>query len=910
MLPNLTLEVAILETRQSEDVKAQVSQQGEQACTVQEIAQRDGSGAKPRWQRPQRDRQRDGDSAADRGKCGRCGKTSHRREEDCPARRSTCNKCGKRGHWERVCKSKLVREVIDDGDCEEQEDYYLGSVNSTTDNNDEWTVTLNIEGSPVDFKIDTGADCSIISETMYKALQKKTVLQRPKKILSGPGGGLNCLGQFITKTSYKDRSYTFRLYVVRGQSVNNLLSRPAALAMGLVKRVYEINSEQEFGLLKTQPVKIVLQDNAQPYAVCTARRVPIPLLAAVKEELGRMEANDIIEAVTEPTEWCAPMVPVPKKSGKARICVDLKKLNKAVKRERFILPTSEEMITQLSGFTVFSSLDAASGFWQIPLDKDSQRLTTFITPFGRYCFKRLPFGITSAPEIFQRKMVETLEGLEGVAVYMDDIICHGKDMREHDERLEKVTERLEAAGLKLNSEKCVLRKSELHFLGQVINREGVRPDPEKVSAINKLEPPVNVQELRRVLGMITYLGKYIPDLSTVGQPLYALLKSDAAWMWGPAQQTAFEKIKELLTTSPTLVYYDVNKATAVSADASSYGIGGVLLQLHGAEWRPVAYCSRRLTEAETRYAQIEKECLASVWACERFQMYLYGLSSFKLITDHKPLVPLMNSRDLDNVPLRCQRLLMRLMRFNPVAEHMPGKTLVVADLLSRSPQTETGPGPTSPADIECYVAAVMSSIPASTRRMDSIRTETAADRQLQLVIRSSPHSSTGVSPAELLMGRKIRTTLPTLNKNLQPKWPNREQVRARDTVEKSKQAFYFNRHHGVRPLAPLQQGDHVLTRLDNDKTWATPAVVAGESTTQRSYLVETGQGTLYRRNRRHLQAVPTAGAPVRGNTNFETDTPDTQAGPTLGSPGPGVNSDGQFQTRSGRLVKPVQRLDL
>lgn len=245
--------------------------------------------------------------------------------------------------------------------------------------------------------------------------------------------------------------------------MNNLLSRPTSLAMELIKRAYEIStSEQEFGLLKTQPVKIALQDNAQPYAVATVRRVPIPLFNAVKEKLDQMEASDLIEAVTEPTEWCTPMVLVLKKNGQARICVNLKTLNKAVKRERFILPTSEEMIAQLSGSIVFSSLDAASGFWQIPLDHDSQRLTTFITPYGRYCFKRLPFGITSAPEIFQRKMGEPLEGLQGVEVYMDDIIVFGRDMSEHSEHLQKVMERLESASLKLNTKKCMLRKTELH----------------------------------------------------------------------------------------------------------------------------------------------------------------------------------------------------------------------------------------------------------------------------------------------------------------------------------------------------------------------------------------------------------------------------------------------------------------
>ena len=175
----------------------------------------------------------------------------------------------------------------------------------------------------------------------------------------------------------------------------------------------------------------------------------------------------------------------------------------------------------------------------------------------------------SAPEIFQRKMIETLEGLQGTAVYMDDIIVHGKDMSQHDERLQKVMERLESAGLQLNSEKCALRQKRLHFLGHEIDADGTRPDPAKASAIDKLMAPKNVQELKRVLGMVNYLGKYIPNLAEVGQPMYELLKSKSAWTWGPPQQSAFKRIKVLLTTPPTLAFYNVNKPTAVSADASS-----------------------------------------------------------------------------------------------------------------------------------------------------------------------------------------------------------------------------------------------------------------------------------------------------------------------------------------------------
>ncbi len=745
-------------------------------------------------------------------------------------------------------------------------------------------------------------------------------------------------------------------------------------------------------------------------------------------------------------------------------------MNESVKRERYILPTSDEITAKLSGATVFSSLDAASGFWQIPLHPDSCKLTTFITPFGRYCFKRLPFGISSAPEIFQRKMMETLQGLYGVEVFMDDILVYGDSMEQHDARLEKVMQRIEQAGLKLNKEKCSFRQSQLRFLGHLINQSGVRPDPEKVEAIRKLSPPTNVQELKRILGMVNYLGRYISNLSTIGQPLYELLKSKNTWTWGHTQQSAFENIKESLTTAPVLTYYDVTRPTAVSADTSSYGLGGVLLQLQDGAWRPVAYCSRRLTEAETRYAQIEKECLAGVWACEKFDKYLCDLDKFKLETDHKPLVPLVNNRSLDNVPLRCQRLLMRLMRYKTVAEYVPGKTLVIADALSRSPQAYTKEVTDTHCDVACHAAAVMEGIPASPTKMDCLRKATSTDCELQTVItyirsgwpeyagniavqakeyskvrnelseydglvvrgsrivvpgsmrtdilqklhdghqgltkcreranaavwwpglatelkntvmscrtcqeqrraqtkeplistplpdrpwkrialdlcehnkhnylvisdyysrflevlhlpsttsaqvvqrlkatfarfgipeevvsdngpqfssaefqelakqldfkhvtssphhpqgnghaeravqtakrilqqddplmalmsyRSTPCTTTGVSPAELLMGRKIRTTVPTLEKNLRPKWPNRTNVKARDLMEKAKQAFYYNRRHGARPLPALCPGDTVLTKLDHEKAWTTPAVILSESSTPRSYVIST-----------------------------------------------------------------------
>ena len=285
-----------------------------------------------------------------------------------------------------------------------------------------------------------------------------------------------------------------------------------------------------------------------------------------------MESLGVISQIDKPSPWCAGMVVVPKPSGKVRICVDMKPLNENVMREFHPLPAVDETLAQLSGAKIFTKLDANAGFWQIPLNKESRPLTTFITPFGRYQFNALPFGITSAPELFQKRMNILLANLKGVLCLMDDILVYGKNQTEHDKRLEVVLQCIKAAGMTLNSDKCEVSKSQLKFLGHIIDETGVRADPAKTEAVIQMSPPKNVTEVRRFIGMVNQLSKFIPNCATLLHPLNVLLSKKNEWTWGQSQEEAFTTLKGKLSKLTTLTLYNPAANLKLSADASSYGI--------------------------------------------------------------------------------------------------------------------------------------------------------------------------------------------------------------------------------------------------------------------------------------------------------------------------------------------------
>ncbi|KAK6184246.1 hypothetical protein SNE40_006752 [Patella caerulea] len=692
------------------------------------------------------------DGRVGNGRCKYCGKHPHEKGS-CPARRAVCSSCHKVGHYRSVClsrsndRSRDVHTIQSDENEDFKNEVFLGAVNSgdqpSAKSTKDWRVNIKLGHVDVIFKVDTGADVIVIPKRVYIKYFKEKRLLTSNRILNGPDNHhLDNLGYFDADLSWNGIIVREKIFVIDQLSMP-LLSREACHKLGVVLFMGNIDQSssilEEFPELFTglgkmeEPYHIQLTDNAEPYSVDVPRRVAIPMLPLVKEELKRLENLGVIIPVDQPTEWCAPLTVLLKKrkldeKQSVRICVDLTKLNKAVRRERHILPSVDHVLGQMAGGRVFSKLDANSGFHQIPLTEESSYLTTFMSPFGRFRYLRLPFGISSGPELFMKRMCKILEGLEGVSCLMDDIVVFGISQEDHDLKLRKVLTRLREHGLTLNKSKCSIGKSEIKFLGQIVSEQGIRADLDKISAIKNFPQPQDVSDIRRLLGMVNQLSKFIENLAEITKPLRDLLCIDNAWIWDKAQENSFQNIVKVLTDTPVLALFNPGLNTKISADSSSYGLGAVILQCHDNDWRPVAYASRSLTETEQRYAQIDKEALAVVWACEKFEDYILGQRSFVIETDHKPLVPLLGTKDLDCLPIRIQRYRLRLMRYSYDIVHVPGKNLYIADTLSRAPHAKAIYDDLIFQNDTCvYVHSIMNHLPASDKRLEQIRSHQNSD---------------------------------------------------------------------------------------------------------------------------------------------------------------------------------------
>ena len=424
-------------------------------------------------------------------------------------------------------------------------------------------------------------------------------------------------------------------------------------------------------------------------SLASSNHVPCHTLlkSRVEAELDRLVQDKVITP-TQFSDWAAPIVPVIKADGNIRVCGDYKvTVNAVAKPEVYPLPRVDDLFTALSGGTLFSKLDLSHAYQQLELDEESKKYTTINTTNGLFQYQRLPFGISSAPSIFQRTMESLMQGLSGVVVYIDDILVTGKTPEEHLRNLDQVMHRLEQAGATLKELKCTIAAPSVEYLGHIIDKDGLHPSEEKLRAIQLAPEPRNITELKSFLGLLNYYAKFLPNLSVVLFPLYRLLRKHVKWDWTEEQSLAFKQAKKLLQSSTLLVHYDSQKELLLSCDASAYGLGAVLAhRMEDGSEKPIAFISRTLTPAEKNYSQLEKEGLAVVFAVKKFHQYLLG-RKFIIYSDHQPLKYLFS----ENRPVpqmaapRIQRWSLFLSSYQYVIQYRPGHKIANADAFSRLP---------------------------------------------------------------------------------------------------------------------------------------------------------------------------------------------------------------------------------
>ena len=523
----------------------------------------------------------------------------------------------------QIQRQGTVHKVSEEESSDEDEVYTFSL--STKALKDQTFFKIKVHGTPVTIMADSGASINILDEKEYRRLPNCPNLEPSSVKIYGYQSKvpLRFLGKFTTALE----SETKKLSKTETNAPANLIEEYDDLFYGL-------------GKLKNYQIELHIDEDVPPVAQ-PHRRVPFHVRKQLEEQLRRDEELGVIERIKGPTPWVSPIVvaPKPKSPGKVRVCVDMRQANKAIKRERHVKPTIKEMIGDLNGAKVFTKLDLNQGYNQLELAPESRYITTFGTHMGLMRYKCLNFGISSAAEIFQNVIRETLEGIDGAKNISDDILVFGKSHEEHDQNLRAVFQRLREKGLTLNKSKCEYSKDKLEFFGYVFSKDGIAPDPKKVEEVVNLSTPSTASEVRSLLGMTNYCSRFIPDYATKTEPLRKLTHKDQPWCWTTEHDRAVNQLKEALSSAPVTAYFDPEKETEISVDASPVGLAAILSQVdpQTEERHVITYASRSHTATEQRYSQTEREALAVVWVCVHLHLYVYG-KPITVYTDHKPLV--------------------------------------------------------------------------------------------------------------------------------------------------------------------------------------------------------------------------------------------------------------------------------
>ena len=415
------------------------------------------------------------------------------------------------------------------------------------------------------------------------------------------------------------------------------------------------------------------------------RRFAEPVTEEVERQCEELLRLDIIEHSQSP--WSSPIVPVRKKDGDLRLCIDYRKVNSVTVTEKFPMPNMSDAIYSARDATYFSKLDLVKGYYQIPLEESSRQYTAFSTPHNHYQFKTLSFGLKNSGIYFQRTMQEILAefGFKNIIVYIDDILIMSETFEEHMMLTRKVLQTLRNNGIQLKASKCEFFKQEIEFLGHVICGKGICKSPAFIEKIKDYPKPNTIIELRQFLGLANFQGRFVQNLAGISKPLTQMTSGPKKKQlcWTPEMEKAFCEIRQQLAREVMLSFPDYSesaKPLELSVDASGVGAGGCLQQMQEGEYKTIAYASMTFTAAQTRYSTIERELCAIRWGIKFFRPFLFGIR-FILYTDHKPLLYLQN---MSHENSRLMRTIEELAEYDFQIKYKPGQENVLADVMSRS----------------------------------------------------------------------------------------------------------------------------------------------------------------------------------------------------------------------------------
>ena len=724
-------------------------------------------------------------------KCKFCHRTHARKKELCPAWQQKCGNCGQMNHFSVACNSQkantqpskksavhnLEQQCPDFS--EEDSDDYLFTVESvsavhTKDSPKKIFANMQLRDETVKFQLDCGATVNILPVDIYQQIYRDPQMTRLQpshtNLVMFNKSEVKPLGRVKVETlNPKNEQCLLTEYTVVPSGHTALLGAETVQQFGLIM----VNADKIMSLSDEPPTKqdfvsefddiflgegklegelhLELDRTVSPVSL-PVRKFPFAMKEPLKQELDRLVKTGILIPVDVPTDWISSMVVFKKSNGKIRLCIDPKPLNQALKRNQYYpLPVIDDLLPLLANAKVFSVVDAKNGFWHVQLDSESSLLTTFGTPWGRFRWTRLPFGVSPAPEEFQRILECALEGLDGVKPIFDDILVFGvgetqaEALSDHDAKLKALFERCRTKSIKLNKDKLKLRCKEVKFMGHVICQDGLKPDPDKVQGIAEMPTPSSKQDVKRLLGMVNYLQKFASNLSEITAPMRDLLKDGNQFQWDEqVQGRSFKQVKEILSAAPVVKFFDPKEEVEIQCDASDRGLGACLMQ----RGQPVAYASRSMTTTEVNYAQIEKEMLAILFAVERFEQCVYG-RPVKIETDHKPLKSIFR-KSLLSAPKRLQRMLLRLQKFDLQVSYKKGTEMYLADTLSRAYRVRRNTTQVGTEDVlnienmrgnterELESINMIQYLPVSDATQTAIREATEADatlRKLKTIIR-------------------------------------------------------------------------------------------------------------------------------------------------------------------------------